>query len=236
MGVAAAIFWQQQRINRLTVDAAILREQLAQAAPLSEENDRLAEQLRTATNRANADLGELLRLRAQSARTRRVEQENAELKLERARAAERMQRSVADSPSDGDQGDQGPKTPEEKFQRIKGAFGRDLGMALVRAAMANNGIVPTNLGPLLDTVESLSGAREHNIRAKQFELVYQGSLYDVDVSQTILAREKEPIQGPDGKWLRLYVVADGSSQWVAADTRDGFAAREQQFWPGHFKR
>ena len=50
-GIAAAIFWQQQRINRLTVDAAILREQLAQAAPLSEENDRLAEQLRTATNR-----------------------------------------------------------------------------------------------------------------------------------------------------------------------------------------
>src|SRR3954468_10742609 len=92
MGLAVVIFWQQQRINRLKADATLLREQLAQAAPLQEENDRLAEQLRTATERENADSGELLRLRAQSAMTRRVEQENAQLKLQRDRAAERMQR------------------------------------------------------------------------------------------------------------------------------------------------
>jgi hypothetical protein len=93
--------------------------------------------------------------------------------------------------------------------------------------------LPSNFqGPLFEMVESLSAASEYDIRARQFEVVYAGSLHDVDdASGTVLAREKEPEQRSDGQWVRIYVLADGSSQVVAATARDGFAAREQEFWP-----
>ena len=110
-------------------------------------------------------------------------------------------------------------------------------MALILAADANGGNVPTELrGPLFDMVERLSAGAEYDIEAKHFELVYRGSLRDVkNVSGTVLAREKEPVQGSDGQWVRLYVLADGSSQYIAAGTPDGFAAREQELWPGQSK-
>ncbi len=72
---------------------------------------------------------------------------------------------------------------------------------------------------------------------KDFELVYKGSLRDVkNVSETVLAREKEPMQMADGRWVRVYVLTDGSSQHISAATKDGFAAREQEFWPRQVKR
>lgn len=119
-----------------------------------------------------------------------------------------------------------------------GQPGAMMGMALILAANANGGNVPAELrGPLFEMVERLSAGAEYDIRAKHFEMAFTGSLRDVkDVSGTVLAREKEPMQRPDGQWVRLYVLADASSRYIAAPTRDGFAAREQELWPGQFRR
>lgn len=232
LALAAVVLWQQLRVKRLMAEAAALREQLTQAATLREENERLDQQLRTAAERSQADLSELVRLRGQAGRTRQVEQENAQLKVERDRLAKRVQ-----SPAPDTQEPDAQQTPEEKQQRAKGFFGKDLGMALIMAAEANDGNVPSELrGPLFDMVERLSAGAEYDLRAKHFELVYQGSLREVkDVGETILAREKEPVQRSDGQWVRLYVMADGSSRYIAAGARDGFAAREKEFWPRQFK-
>lgn len=232
LALATLVWWQQVRAKRLMAEAATFRVQLEQAANLREENERLTRQLQTAAERSQADSSELVRLRGQVGRTRQIEQENAQLKLERDRLAKAAKASAPDI-----QEPAAEQTPEAKFQRAKGSFGRALGMALIRAADANDGNLPAELrGPLFDTVEALSAGAEYDIRARHFELVYQGSLREVkDGSETILAREKEPVQRADGRWMRLYVLADGSSRYIAAAARDGFAAREKEFWPGQFK-
>ncbi len=232
LALVAVVIWQQWQAKRVISDAGTLREQAEQMATLREENRRLAEQLRLASERSRADSSELARLRGQSVRLRQVEQENAQLKMERDRLAKKAQSSApaAQEPA-------APQTPEEKLQRAKGFFGRDLALALIRAADANGGTVPTVLrGPLFDTVEMLSAGAEYDIRASHFEVVYSGSMRDVkEAVDTVLAREKEPVQLSDGKWVRLYLMADGSSRYIAAGARDGFTAREKEFWPGQFK-
>src|SRR5437762_2887943 len=83
--LTAVVVWQQLRAKRPTADADALREQVEQAATLREENWHLAEQLRSASERSQADLSELLRLRGQSGRLRQTEQENVRLRAERDR-------------------------------------------------------------------------------------------------------------------------------------------------------
>ena len=65
LALIAVVVWQQWRAKRLVGDADTLREQVEQTATLREENRRLAEQLRATSERSQADLSELLRLRAQ---------------------------------------------------------------------------------------------------------------------------------------------------------------------------
>jgi hypothetical protein len=83
VGAAAVVFWQQQQIKRLTAESATLHEQLGQVASIREENQRLSEQLKVSAEGAPGDQRELLRLRAQSSKLRQLEQENAQLKVER---------------------------------------------------------------------------------------------------------------------------------------------------------
>jgi hypothetical protein len=232
VALATLVVWQQVRGKRWMAEAAHLREQLEQTATLREENERLAQQLRAAAERSQADVSELLRWRGQAGRTRQMEREYAQLKLERDRLAKGAQTSAAAT-----QEPAALQTPEEKLQRAKGFFGRDLALALIRAAEANGGALPTELrGPLFETVETLSAGAEHDLRASHFEVVYSGSMREVKEGvDTVLAREKEPVQLSNGKWMRLYLMADGSSRYIAADSRDGFAAREKEFWPGQFK-
>jgi hypothetical protein len=83
VGAAIVAFLQQREIKRLTAEGAALRDEIAQAASLRDENERLATQLKVSADAAPTDQRELMRLRAQSAKLRQLEQENAKLKVER---------------------------------------------------------------------------------------------------------------------------------------------------------
>ena len=97
VGVAAVMFWQQQQIKRLMVEGAALHDQLGQAASLRDENQHLAAQLNASVEDSQADRRELMRLRAQSSRLRQLEQENAQLRIERQRLATQAQQAAASS-------------------------------------------------------------------------------------------------------------------------------------------
>ena len=232
LALATLVLWQHLRARRLLAETVNLRDQLEQTATLQQENERLTRQLRTASERSQAELAELARLRGLVVRMRQMEQENTQLKIEHDRLAKRVSSSAPDTQEPDAQ-----QAPEQKWQRAKGAFGRDIGLALIRAAEANGGNLPNELsGPIFEMVETLSAGAEYGLRAKSFELVYSGSLHDVkDDHEIILAREKEPVQRADGRWVRLYVMADSSSRYISAESRDGFAAREKEFWPGQTK-
>ena len=69
---------------------------------------------------------------------------------------------------------------------------------------------------------------ETNLTPDQFEIVYQGSLNDLtNRGGTIVIREKEAWQSPDGGWLRAYGFADGHSELHKAVDGD-FGPWEQQ--------
>lgn len=71
---------------------------------------------------------------------------------------------------------------------------------------------------------------DFNEMTNQFELTYQGpvsNLYNAtNFHDLIVVREKQPWQGPTGKWLKIYGFADGHSE-IHAEPSDGFNAFEQ---------
>jgi hypothetical protein len=223
----ALILWQQQQIKSLSAQNAALHEEAREGAILREKDEQSLAGLKSEAERWENERRELLRLRAQESKLRQTEQENTRLKAERDRLAREP------VPGTAGEGKEPEKTPEQKLLAAKSIFGRNLGLAFLLAAEENDGRLPTQLpNSLAQMLEILSPDSDGvHMNSKQFELVYQGSLRDLkNPLGTILAREREPLQLSDGRWMRIYVLADGSSQRVAADTRDGFAAREQEFF------
>lgn len=104
IGAAAFTFWQHQQIKRLMAERAVLHDQVGQAASQRDEIQRLAAQIKATVEGSEADRGELMQLRARSSRLRQVEQENAQLKIERQRLASQVsQAKYADALSDQQQ-------------------------------------------------------------------------------------------------------------------------------------
>src|SRR5438132_1102711 len=97
VGVAAVMFWQQQQIKRLMVECAALHDQFVQIASLRDENQHLATQVKAGVEDSQADRHELMRLRAQSSRLLRLEQENTQLKVERQWLATQAQPAASSS-------------------------------------------------------------------------------------------------------------------------------------------
>ena len=68
------------------------------------------------------------------------------------------------------------------------------------------------------------------LSSSNWEIVSGGNLngFADDTSKTILLQEKEPRPSPDGKFLRIYALADGSVQLVTSPDED-FAASQKKF-------
>lgn len=93
-------------------------------------------------------------------------------------------------------------------------------------AFENNGQFPTNFDqviayheiaqglerPGLVGVSPRTSAYFKSLTPDGFEIVFQGSLNTVtNPVNTIVIREKQPRQLPDGRWARIYGFADGSA-------------------------
>ncbi len=83
--LAAVIVSQQKSITRLEAEARALRDQITQAEAVRAEDERLATENKKAGEISQADKTELMRLRAQLARLRQLERENAQAKPARPR-------------------------------------------------------------------------------------------------------------------------------------------------------
>jgi RNA polymerase sigma factor (sigma-70 family) len=126
--------------------------------------------------------------------------------------------------SEAGRGGGGPKDPENEMLWKKSLFATVWGHALLKFAEKNDEQMPSSLAaaaPYLkdnerlpsnwrNTDQIIAAAAKYGIRIDQFELVYRGSLTNVqDPSRTILMREKEPYHAKDGRWKRVYVFANG---------------------------
>ena len=59
-----------------------------------------------------------------------------------------------------------------------------------------------------------------------------GKIMD-EAPETIIARLRDPIPTPDGRWLRVYALADGSVQQNS--TEDPYGAFDGNWHPGQLK-
>jgi hypothetical protein len=81
------VVWQHQQIKLLRAKESHLREQLAGATSLREEDERLVQRLKKAGEDSQTARRELMHLRGELSRLHQVEQENAQLRAERTRMA-----------------------------------------------------------------------------------------------------------------------------------------------------
>jgi hypothetical protein len=234
LALGAVILWQHLRARRLMADIEGLRQQVDETAVLREDNRRLTEQLRLASERSQADLTELARLRGQSVRMRQVEEENTRLKVERDRPTTKP---TSASPMVPDN-----QTPEWAVAQARMRFSKVLGLSIRSFANDNRGQMPTNVlaaisslregelaEMLADQLPPEAGAQD--IRADQFELVFKGSLHATgrEPGTTIIARATEPVQLSNGRWARACVFDDAHGEVLVADTPDELAAKEKRF-------
>lgn len=229
LSLAVVILWQQRRVERLVAESHVLRERIERARTLQEENQRLADKIALASERARADASELLRLRGQVARARQVEQESRQ----RAQLIRPATPPPSTVPND--------QTPEWKLVQVRMRFSKVLGLSILTFANDNNGAMPADLMAAIssqsekDFNETLADqlppeAADHEIRLEQFELVFQGNLKSTgqEPGTTIIARARDPVQLSNGRWARPAVFDDGHAEVFVANTLEELAAQEQK--------
>lgn len=222
----AFVVVQQRTIRRLTQEVASLRLVSEEATKVRADNAALRADLQRAEERTEPDRRELLKLRGQVAALRDKEKEIATLKSERERVTQQLQ----NAPSAPAVETEPEETPQQRFIRARASFSKNIGLALVMFAQANQERLPESLDVIdpksfSDTPEFL----EHNIQMEQFELTYKGRLNEAkDPSLTVLARERQPVQRADGQWEKTFVFVDGHVEVLSAASQEQLAQKEKE--------
>jgi hypothetical protein len=115
---------------------------------------------------------------------------------------------------------------EEPFQResiVRLTQAKQWAMAFIMFANGHQNQLPQNLEQLK------AQASKDGLSDANWEIVSGGNWKSfANPSQTILLREKEPRQSPDGKFVKAYALADGHSQLISSPD-DDFMAMEKKF-------
>jgi RNA polymerase sigma factor (sigma-70 family) len=137
--------------------------------------------------------------------------------------------------TEAERGGGGPKGPQWELMEAKALFATVWGHALLKFAEKNDGQMPASIAAAAPYVKDnerlpinwrntdpiIASAFKHGVGIDQFELVYRGSLTNVqDPSRTILMREKKPFHAADGRWTLVYVYANGLGATLWTDDGD----------------
>jgi RNA polymerase sigma factor (sigma-70 family) len=204
-GVTATLVVQQQARARLRAQDESLRQQSDREAQLVADNERLANVVARG-NGSKDQSAELAKLRGEAESLR---QQTNDLALLREANRRLQQRPEAK-----------PKTPLQmtEAKRAKMTFGHLWVAAFRDYAEKNGDLFPTSFEQAASFIPAKDKA-EANLIADHFEIVYQGSVVMPNGGEVVVLREKEPWQDSDGKWCKVYGLADGSSQVVAMPSR-----------------
>jgi RNA polymerase sigma factor (sigma-70 family) len=213
-GVTTSVVFQQQARARLRAQDESLRQQADQLDRLAADNERLASLLGR-TNGAKDQLAELSKLRAETESLRQQTNALASLQEENRRS----------QPSSAKR-----KTPlqidEERIAKARST--RDWLLAFRTYADAHQDQYPATFEQAASLLRHDSN-EQANLTPNQFEIVYQGSVNLTNPSEVILLKEKEPWQRSDGKWVKIYGLADGSVQTVGMPSRWTVGGREIKY-------
>jgi RNA polymerase sigma factor (sigma-70 family) len=218
-GVATSLVIQSQARARQRDQDALLRQQSEQLAQLTAENARLSNLATPAPGASSAgNLDELTKLRTEAESLR---QQSAGLAALREQHRRLQARNPASSPK--------PQTPlqmqEENIARMSFAKSWMLGVRLY--AQDYDGNFPANFDQLVPDYAPTDRKDKEDIKLDEFEIVYHGSLNAItNPANTMVLREKQARQAPDGRWQKAYGFADGHSE-VHTEADGNFDAFEK---------
>ena len=110
---------------------------------------------------------------------------------------------------------------------MKLGHGRNWTLALMMYAADHEDQVPTDFEQAKGFLDKKARA-ELETAAEQFEIVYQGKWSQAkNPSKTVVLREKQAHQMPDGKWVKVYGFADGHSE-IHKEADGNFEAWEKE--------
>jgi RNA polymerase sigma factor (sigma-70 family) len=206
-GAATTLVIQHQAQAKLRDRDESLRQQSDQLAQLAADKEHLSNLLAQANVSRGNNLDDLLRLRGEVGLLRKQTNDLALLQEENRRLRARYS-----------QQQNGSKTAlqikEETRENLiaKINYSLQLLIALHDYAEKNGDQFPTNFDQAASFLTDQAKA-ETNLTTDQFEIVYRGSLTTLpNPANTIVLREKQGWQSPDGTWHKAYGFADGHSE------------------------
>jgi len=212
-----------KQIAILRAENQKLQAEIAEGRQSAAEPPASALALTPELDRLKHDAAEVLRLRGEVASLRRDRSDLAKLTEENARLRQRLLAAANETKEDAER-----LTPEQEAAKQVGIaklnFTRDWLAAFRAYAAANQGQIPTDFNQARSFLpQTFNSTMDPN----QFEIVYRGSLQQLQASKThklpdiIMLREREPIVGLDGKRSKAYAFADGHSE-VRLEPAEGF--------------
>jgi RNA polymerase sigma factor (sigma-70 family) len=196
--------WQSHSLSELREENASLAAELALA--------RSAAEARPAPMAVNLEEdGELLRLRAKVAELSRLQRVAA------AALPVPTPRTASAAPE--------AEQPEALVEYMRRAAdrvnaGKTLGLAARIYATDNQDTLPVSFEQILPTLSPTGEPTlRGGIRPEQFEFYPQPRAISEAEPELILFRERQAEPKPDGGWMRVYVLVDGSVQQVSSEER-----------------
>jgi len=220
VGATVSLLIQSKSQVKYREREALLRQQDEQLTALTEEHERLSSLAANANNvPPDEHKAEMAKLRNEAEALKKQTNDLGTRQLKDSR--EPRPSRIAPTPES--------HTPEywEQLHQMagrKGTDARDLATAICSYAFDHQGQCPSNLDQIADYLAkekvSLSGTN-------QFEIVYQGSLdklQGVPRGTVAVIRDQQTWEGPEGKMMRVYGMANGAGQTVGSD--DNFRSWE----------
>jgi hypothetical protein len=217
--ITACLILQHKSQLELRNNETILRGQDEQLAALRLENQRISNQLaRAAEKPPEGSAAELTKLRNEAQTLRKQTNDLA-----------RQTKETRESPQLSPQPPAETHPPEywQQLHQMAGAKpldARNFASGMLNFASEHDGQFPTNF----DQIASFFAKEGMAVSGtNQFDIVYQGSVSNLDgipMGTVAVVRDQATWQGPDGKTMRVYGMADGSGQMVTSD--DNFQSWE----------
>jgi len=221
-GAVAVAVIEYQSQAKLAAENESLRQQVAQ---LQSDAASFSNQLAASSAHPADDsqLKELMRLRGEVGRLRDQTNRMGIKLAQKDRAA--AARPVVDAAVATISDEEKQKQLWEQIAAAKMSDAKLMALAELMYAQNNQNHLGTNYDQL---ASYLANNPEKLTGTNGFELVYHGSLSGVqNAGSSLMMREGQPWQTPDGKWARSYVFMDGHAEIHTEPTAD-FSAYEQQ--------
>jgi hypothetical protein len=211
LAVGAFVYFQQAQIRAARAQNEQLRAQLQ-----ATEQQVAEAAARSPTVQTNTPAGpdpELLRLRAEVTRLRGLEAELARARQQAAQAKAAVApppvqpAPTVDAAALAQHQQQVARTANAMKQLGMGMLTLALDQTAADKSIVQNGQLNPKLAQALATAENPAGVDLSNI-----ELLVTDATQLNNAASPILVARTKPIPTPDGKWVRVYAIGDGSAQ------------------------